>query len=149
MSNDLRNNIINTVTRMLARREHAFEEVLRKLAQKGLTGTPVEIIVDEFRQSGIQSDARFAEMKVRAAANKGQGPARIMAECQQLGVDERLIEEAIAENDIDWFALAKSVKEKKYGAALEDDFKEKQKQMRFLQYRGFEQQHIMYAINDQ
>lgn len=134
---------------MLARREHAFEEVLRKLAQKGFTGELALDIVEEFRQAGIQSDARFAEMKVRAAASKGQGPARIMGECQQLGIDESLISEAMAENDIDWFALAKSVKEKKYGTEPEHDFKQKQKQMRFLQYRGFEQSHIMYAIEEE
>ena len=46
-------------------------------------------VVEEFKQAGIQSDARFAEMKVRSGVAKGQGPARIKAECQQLVLRNR------------------------------------------------------------
>ncbi|MDH3812818.1 MAG: RecX family transcriptional regulator, partial [Gammaproteobacteria bacterium] len=35
---------------------------------------------------------------------------------------------------------------KKFGTSAPSDFKEKARQMRFLQYRGFEQDHIQSAF---
>jgi len=42
--------------------------------------------------------------------------------------------------------LATEVRLKKFGTAEPRDFKEKARQMRFLQYRGFEQEHIQAAL---
>ena len=42
--------------------------------------------------------------------------------------------------------LARHERVKKFGAAMPADFKEKAGQMRFLQYRGFEQDHIRAAV---
>ena len=44
------------------------------------------------------------------------------------------------------FALAVEIRTKKFGAELPAAFKEKARQMRFLQYRGFEQEHIQSAM---
>ena len=88
MTDNPRKIIIESITRMLSRREHAYHELLRKLSQKGFAMDDCAPVVEEFKQAGIQSDARFAEMKVRSGVAKGQGPARIKAECQQFGIEE-------------------------------------------------------------
>ncbi len=105
-------------------------------------------VVAEFQQAGIQSDARFAEMKVRSGIAKGQGPARIKAECQQFSIEESLLEQAMVENETDWYALAGQVRRKRFGLKPPASDKEKFKQIRFLQYRGFYSDHIQYAFDD-
>jgi regulatory protein len=143
-----RKNIVNAITRMLARREHGFDELIAKLGQRGFDAELVVTVLDEFRQADIQSDLRFADAKVRHGAYKGQGPVRIKQECLQLGLAENIVEQAFRDNDIDWFELAKEVKVKKYKNDKPIDLKNKYKQMRFLQYRGFSHEQIHYALTD-
>ena len=45
-------------------------------------------------------------------------------------------------------AGARQTRERKFGAELPRDFKEKARQMRFLQYRGFEQDQITAAVGE-
>ena len=147
MTDSDRKIIMDSITRMLSRREHAYAELIRKLQQKGFQTNAFVPVLEEYREAGIQSDARFAEMKVRAGAAKGQGPGRVKRDCQQWQVDEHLVEQAIQENEIDWFELALQVRAKKYGIERISDRELRYKQMRFLQYRGFYQDHIEYALS--
>ena len=43
--------------------------------------------------------------------------------------------------------LQSKVKEKKFGEFYENEFALRQKQKQFLQYRGFYQDHIEYAVS--
>ncbi|MBU3022245.1 regulatory protein RecX [Aestuariibacter sp. A3R04] len=146
MSDPERKIIIDAITRMLARREHSREEVITKLTQKGFHRDAFTNIVAEFVDADVQSDLRYAQMRIRSCAAKGQGPVRIARELGQHRINDSIIHSAMAEADIDWFALATTVKEKKFGEAIEKDFKRKQKQMQFLNYRGFTQEQIQYAV---
>lgn len=147
MSDSDRKIIMDSITRMLSRREHAFAEVVRKLQQKGFQSEAFLPVLDEFREAGIQSDARFAEMKVRAGFAKGHGPGRVKTDCQQWQINESLFEQAIRENNLDWFELALQVRAKKFGIGLVTNREQRYKQMRFLQYRGFYQDQIEYAMS--
>ncbi len=138
--------ITDAITRMLARREHSYNEIVRKLTQKGLEKTALIPILDEFRDADIQSDRRFAETRIRALYSKGKGPRVIKLDLHQFGIDEYLIDQAIQEAEVDWFESAHRVKEKKFGSLHETDFALLQKQKQFLQYRGFYQEHIEYAV---
>ncbi len=139
--------IIESITRMLARREHSRNEILRKLTLKGVSETTAIPVLEEFSEAGIQSDSRYAESRARALALKGSGPRKIAGDLAQHGVSDGLIEEALAAIEVDWFALAREVKEKKFGPALAEDYRARMKQMQFLQYRGFAQGHIDYAVS--
>ncbi len=132
---------------MLARREHAYHELLRKLSQKGFPMNDCVPVVDEFKAAGIQSDVRYAEMKVRSGVNKGHGPARLKADCQQWQIDESVVSQAFEECEADWFELAVLVRHKRFGAGAAQNDKDKAKQIRFLQYRGFYSDHIQYALS--
>ncbi len=147
MTESLRKIIMESITRMLARREHAYHELLRKLSQKGFAISDCVPVVDEFQAAGIQSDERYAEMRVRSGINKGHGPARLKADCQQWDIDERFITQAFEECEADWFELAVKVRHKRFGSAAVRDAKDKSKQIRFLQYRGFYSEHIQYALS--
>ncbi len=130
----------------LARREYGRRELQQKLATAGFDSNVSVAAVDQLVADGLQDDRRFAEAFARSRFNQGKGPTRIHGDLGQRGVSSELVDEVLDDMSADWFALAVEVREKKFGAALPPDFKEKARQMRFLQYRGFEQGHIQAAF---
>ena len=63
--------------------------------------------------------------------NQGKGPVIISSELKKRGI------ESFDLSIIDWFDLAKEVREKMFGQNLPLDYKTQSKQKRFLQSRGF------------
>ena len=110
--------IIDAITRMLARREHSYSEIVRKLTQKGIENEAFLPILDAFREADIQSDERFAQSRARALYLKGKGPRVIKLDLQQYGVDEGYVREAFEDIEADWFESAKTAKVKKFGACF-------------------------------
>ncbi|MFT7247100.1 MAG: regulatory protein [Candidatus Azotimanducaceae bacterium] len=153
---------------LLARREHGAGELCEKLLRRfnksirsqksrdfetDLESDPeqstdqlralIQVEVDKLTASGLQSDARLAEAFVRSRVNRGQGPIKVKMGLRQKGVDDSLIEQAMAQAEVDWQALAIEIAARKF--AREDfggkDFnltaKLRAKRQRFLQQRGF------------
>jgi regulatory protein len=130
----------------LARREYGQTELIRKLAGKGYDRDVAEQSVRKLTEDGLQSDQRFAESFVQSRINQGKGPVRIRLDLGQRGVTDAVVEFAIEASATDWHGLARDVRSRKFGAGKPADFQAKAKQMRFLQYRGFEQDHIQSAF---
>lgn len=130
----------------LARREYGHAELVKKLAGKGFTQEVAEQAVSKLTQEGLQSDARFAESFVRSRIDQGKGPVRIRLDLSQRGIGDAAIEIALEESGADWRLLACEQRIRKFGPDLPADFREKARQMRFLKYRGFEQDHIQSAF---
>ena len=142
--NDIK--IINDVlTRLLAMREHSRYELRKKLILRDIDLKLALPQLDKFTAADIQSELRFAQSLVRSRAAKGKGPQRIRAELREHQIDDELAKRALAEQDIDWFELARQVMVKKYGEGKAPSWQEKQKRSRFLQYRGFSLEQIQYA----
>ncbi len=131
----------------LARREHAADELVRKLVKAGFDDDTAEDAVAELTREGLQSDERFVESFIQSRANQGKGPVRIRAELGQRGVAESATRQMLEAAGVDWFALAQSTRVQKFGEARPGDYKEKARQMRFLQYRGFETEQIAAAVD--
>lgn len=121
---------------MLGRREHSEQEFKQKLLDLEADPAEVAAIVEEFKSQNYQSDQRMADMIVRANVRKGRGPARVKQTLRERNVATELAQENLEETD--WLALARALREKKFGAELPTDAKEKARQLRFLQYRGFD-----------
>ena len=138
---------LQSATRMLASREHSVMELTRKLQQKDFPPEIVERVVNGLREGRLLSDERFAEGYVRFRSARGYGPVRIRMEMRERGVADELIEQALAADEVDWVALAETVRARKFGDTPVEDFAQKAKQMRFLQYRGFSNSHISVAVN--
>jgi regulatory protein len=132
---------------LLARREHSAYELKQKLAKSDVTGDEVDQVIEQLQQAGLQSDIRFAENYVRYRSQRGQGPLRIKQELNERGVTSEITDDQINQSDIDWYELAHNVRCKRFGEASPDDFKERAKQQRFLQYRGFSHDHINESLN--
>jgi regulatory protein len=130
----------------LARREHGRSELFNKLTRFGFEADVADDAVARLVEDGLQSDVRFAEAFVRSRINQGKGPAKIRADLREKGVNDGVTEDGIRDADEDWYALAVEVRLKKFGAERPAEFKEKARQMRFLQSRGFEQDQIQAAV---
>ena len=132
--------------RLLTRREHSSQELKQKLVHKGFAISLVEPLLEDLRQEGLLSDERFAESYTRSRMSRGFGPARIKQELRQRGASDDIIEATIVDNDEQWQELAREVRRKKFGSKIPENLQEKLKQQQFLQYRGFNQQHMKFAF---
>jgi len=131
---------------LLARREHSRRELERKLDARGFAEELIAPTLDALEESGELASARFTESFIRARAAKGQGPVRIRAELAERGIDREQAAELLQRADIDWAAIASSVRDKRFGPQRPSDFKERARQARFLEYRGFDGGQIGSAL---
>ena len=130
----------------LARREYGFQELVARLEKRGFAADTAAETVSALRDEGLQSDERFAEAAVASFARRGKGPRRIQAELTERGLGSGLIAGSLANAGIDWYELAREVRVGKFGPDVPAAFPDKAKQMRFLQYRGFDSEHIQGAM---
>jgi regulatory protein len=133
---------------LLARREHSMLELRNKLKRRFPCGLVMEEQLSRLAQERLQSDARFTESYVRYRSSRGYGPVRLREELRERGISEMEVDAAIKEQEIDWFALAADVIQKKFGTLPSRDVKEKSKRVRFMQYRGFLAEHYRMLLRD-
>lgn len=121
----------------LARREHAAGELCDKLGRRFEAPDLIKEVVSKLTEEKLQSDERFTEAFVTMRKRQGKGPVRILQELQQKGVTPELREAYLGASDREWSDLAREVREKRFGSDLPKLAKDKARQIRFLQYRGF------------
>ena len=122
--------------RMLARREHARVELARKLAPYAESAEEVEALLDDLTARRLLSDARYVEARVNARRARF-GDARLTFELRTQGVDEELIDAALAGGE-DEVVRARQVWQRKFaGKPRAGDAQESARQSRFLMSRGF------------
>ncbi|WP_416677519.1 regulatory protein RecX [Candidatus Pseudothioglobus sp. Uisw_016] len=117
--------------KMLMRREHSKLELRQKLNLKDFDDTVINDSITLLAEQKYQSDERFSEAFILMRFNQGKGPIKISMELKSRGVSKFDL------TLFNWFELAKDVKHKKFGDSKFLDYKEKSKQKRFLQSRGF------------
>jgi regulatory protein len=130
----------------LARRDFGRAELRERLVRKGCVPATVDLVLDQLEAERLLSDARYVESAVRAHAGRGHGPARVRADLRQRGLESPLVDQALRESGVDWAALAVRQRRRRFGTALPGDARERAKQTRFLQYRGFTAEQIRAAL---
>lgn len=140
----------NDAIRLLARRDHSQLELKQKLRTKGHTAEDIQTALTALTQSGMLNEARFIENYIHWRRTRGYGPDRIKQELQTRGISTEMIAEQLEITDNAWFIAIRKVWHKHFKGKLPADFRDKAKQMRFLQYRGFTQTHIesVFGNND-
>ena len=152
----------------LSRREYGKAELKQKLLDKEQDPKKIDDLLDEFAEKGYQSDYRTTLMLIRENIRKGRGRGRIKQEFYRKkiampGNIDELIDMANAESEefsefvddsadnlvdgVDWLKLAVAARTKKYGDDIPTEQKDKAKQLRFLQYRGFNTDICFAALN--
>jgi regulatory protein len=141
---------LQTSIHLLSRREHSRSELLSKLRSKGITeDVDLSALMDSLEQADYLNEQRFTEMFVRSRINKGQGAKKIRYELAQRGISAQLITETLQTAEVDWFLLAQQQRQKRFGLAMPNDYKEQARQSRFLAGRGFSSDTIYTIFNRQ
>lgn len=122
---------------LLSRREHGAEELIRKLAARGLDAAEARQAVSELAEAGWQSDQRYAQAVIRQRAAQGYGPRRVRFELAQTGVAESAVEAAMTAEAVDWLQVARDWARRRLSATA--DAREQARQWRRLAGRGFDE----------
>ena len=137
-----------TAMNLLARREHSTRELRDKLLARGFEDGEITPALQTLSREGLLSDERFTESFIHSRMERGSGPVKIRAELRQRGVTDEVIANWLDERDRVWLERAEAVRCKKFGSALPVDYKEKARQARFLQYRGFSAEQTRQVLRD-
>ena len=129
----------------LARRDHASLDLRRKLLDKGYDAGVVAALLDVLRAEKLLDDRRYAENFVAYHAARGQGPQRIRDVLRRHGLEEILVEECL-DAFPDWIVHLQRTQLKKFGAKQPSNDTDRQRQARFLSYRGFTSAQIQTAL---
>ena len=78
-------------------------------------------------------------------AARGQGPVRVRLQLRQKGLEGPLVDERLASYP-DWMLHLREVQKKKFGVAPPSNYPEKQRQAKFLNYRGFTSAQVRSAL---
>ncbi len=127
----------SVAVRLLSRREHSAFEIRDKLRQRDFEDKEIDQVIIELQQGGWLSDERFAEAYIRMRQQKGFGPIRISIELNERGVIETIVDSCLHADDESWLQTLKQQYVKKYKNKSIEDYNDKAKRIRFLQYRGF------------
>lgn len=139
-TNDPLKRLKNRALYYLAKREYGFVELINKIKSFATDELNLNLdscyqIVEELKTKGLQSDYRFCESFVNSKKRKF-GLQKISYELKQKQIDDFLIEEFIDALREEEYESARLVWKKKY-TSLPSDLNEKNKQIKFMQNRGF------------
>jgi regulatory protein len=129
----------------LARRDYATEELRRKLLEKGYDAAVVAPLLEALCTEKLLDDRRYTENFVAYHAVRGQGPLRIGADLRRRGLPGSLVEECLDAYP-DWIVHLRKAQQKKFGAGFPTQYADKQRQAKFLGYRGFTSAQIRMAL---
>lgn len=121
--------------RLLARREYARAELERRLRAKGAQRDEVGAVLDELTALGYLSDARYACAVVKRKQS-GYSRSHIAELLKARGVARDDIEVALAQAGTDDDAALRALWSRRFREVPADE-REKARQVRFLQARGF------------
>jgi regulatory protein len=121
--------------RLLARREYARAELEHKLLAKGWDRAEIRAALDDLTARGYLSDVRYAHALAAQRAGR-YSSRRIAEELKAKGVARGEIESALAGAGIDDGAALKALWQRRFGSPPANE-REKARQVRFLQARGF------------
>ena len=102
-------------------------------------------LLEALRAEKLLDDRRYTENFVAYHAARGQGPLRVRADLRRHGLEGTLVEECL-DAFPDWIVHLRQARQKKFGAQVPSTYADKQRQVRFLGYRGFTGAQIRTAL---
>lgn len=132
--------------RLLARRDYARAELQQKLIAKGAASGEVRLLLDDLVAQGYLSDARCARAAV-ASWSGAFGRRRIAQALTAKGIARADIESALSELEVDDETALRALWQRRFGRAPVDE-RDKARQVRFLQARGFAVSAILRLLHD-
>ncbi len=102
-------------------------------------------LLDTLRDEKLLDDRRYAENFVAYHAARGQGPVRVRLLLRQQGVEDEAVDECIHAYP-DWLLQLQKARHKKFGAKPPSNYADRERQARFLGYRGFTGAQVRTAL---
>lgn len=138
----------------LARRDYSRVEITRKLRRKfgkdvgegDKVDADITEVLSWLEEHRFLDESRYIGVLIRSALERGHGLLRLRQDMKQRGLTSSLVDQALAGLEVDWFEQARSLRERRFGLKPVVDQKEKARQLRFLQYRGFTAEQCFYAL---
>lgn len=130
--------------RLLARREYARAELERRLLARGAPRDEVVAVLDELASQGLLSNERYAHAVIAQKAGS-YSRQRIRGALKRQGVAAEAIDAALADAAIEDDAALLALWQRRFGAPPAND-REKGRQVRFLQSRGFDLSAILKML---
>jgi len=130
-----------TALRALERRPFSRAELERRLLRRGHPPDAVQAAIERATAAGLVDDRRFALHFVQTRAARGRGPARLRRDLRAVGVENAVIDEALAEGwpedtDPETAALALARKRAAQLGSLPTDVK-RRRLLGYLARRGY------------
>jgi regulatory protein len=113
---------------------------------RGFDDAVVADVLDALERERLLSDSRFSEQFVFQRTRRGQGPLKILHELAQRGVDEDTARAHVDPSDPGWVDGARQARAKRFGPVPPGDIRERARQSRFLQQRGFAAEQVRGAL---
>ena len=130
----------------LARRDYARTELRDKLLATGATADEVDPVLDDLAAQGYLSDERFAHALVRQKTG-GYSKRAIAQTLKAKGVAGEVVTVALDAADADDATTMVALWRRRFGRAPVND-RERARQVRFLQSRGFGLSAILKLLRD-
>lgn len=127
--------LVSKALAMLSRRDMSRSEFITKLIAAEYSKEDVEAVADWCASEGFLNEARFAEGNARRLGVK-YGARRVGATLKQKGVPEEVVAETMAALKDTELARAQALWLRKFHEPASDS-NERNRQIRYLQSRGF------------
>jgi regulatory protein len=131
---------------LLARREYSRSELEQKLTARGAAREEVRPLLDELIAEGYLSDARYARA-LTAQKQGGYSRRRIAGTLKSKGVERIDIDAALDAVEVDDAAALRALWQRRFGRIPTDE-RDKARQVRFLQSRGFALSAILKLLRE-
>ena len=130
---------------ILSRREHSVSELRNKLIRFNPDPNDLKDVIERLITSNFLDDKRFASAFIRSKAESGYGPNYISQYLTKKGITPDKYDMYSLEIDWEDKCLIQFNKKRRN---KEINFKEKEKILRFLAYRGFSYEIIKNALKE-
>ena len=141
--------ILHSAIGLLSRREHSILELKQKLSAKATDDVESQVIdevIEYLIENDYVSNERYAESVIRNKISRGYGWQYIKQALKQNGIDSYIANQALEEQEVDWYVQAELAYQKRFGDMAITDQKDKAKRIRFMQYRGFSFDEIAWLL---
>lgn len=138
--------------RALGVREHNEFELRQKLKNKAYDDIVIDHVIELLKHYDYLSEPRYAESFLRSRMKRGETPWLAAQKAMQKGADSNALRLALeeAESHFDVWQSCKDVLEKRDPACLrKNDQRVWQRQLRYLQSKGFGMSVILQVMNDE
>jgi regulatory protein len=134
--------------RLLNRRDYCAAELTTRLVERGTAEPTAASVVADLGRERLVDDVRYAEHYVAWHASRGQGPLRIARELKELGVAGAMVEQAVDGTSAAWRERCQKLRRRRFSDEPPKEWKERARQARFLQYRGFTADQVRAALGN-